>query len=61
MRKTIWDHCDRCQSHHDSEERSESTSNTAKTAGDLQPVRTVKGWAGVKLLRGDIKDRGDSC
>ena len=34
-----------------------STSNTARTSGDLQPGRRVRGSVGGKLLRRDIKGR----
>lgn len=39
-------------------ERQDSTSNSAKTAGDLQPVSRVRGSVDGKLLRGHIKDKG---
>lgn len=35
-----------------------SVSNTAKTAGDLQPMSRGKGLVGGKSLTGDIKGGG---
>ena len=56
----IQDYYNKSQDYHKREERSDSTLNTEKTAGELESMSGGRGSVDEKLVRGDIKVR-DSC